>query len=163
MRKKNRPRAKHILIAATALLISASAVTAARWYLRPTPHPLVAQLTSTQKEREASFKKGYRAKNIPDPIATLTSRIDCIEEDIAALSAALKQAPPESQAALQSALTQRDAEVHTILKNAGPLLEKYEEKAIRAKAFDLLKIINVLQSRSFLFERAKDGGYTQGL
>ena len=118
-------------------------------------HPLIASLEESKKSREASFAQSYKEKKMPDAIATLTGSIDRIEEDIAALSAAIKENPQKDLSEVQQALQQRDEEVHQLLKDAAPVLDKYAEKAMRTKDFDLLKLIDVLQSRSFLFERRR--------
>lgn len=117
---------------------------------------IVKDLDASAAQREEKFAKGYTARQTPLPLAQFTAHVDRLEEDIAHLGEALRKVAPadlEEQERLKTFINARDEESRTFIANNGSLLDKYAEKARRQKDPSTLKLINVLKSRTFLFER----------
>jgi len=146
-------RTKKIGLILSLLLLAAWFVPAGLWRLSRQRQTLASALATTAGERENTLTKDYFAKKVPAEIATLAAAIDRREEDIAALSKALACASANERESLSSALITLEDEELALLSRAAPVLEKQAEKAYRNHNVALFKMVQALQSRSFLFER----------
>ena len=125
-------------------------------YLAPEDNrlPCIKKIEESAVARENAFKKEYLNQRIPVVIAELAAYVERHEDDIKTLTIELSQASPEEQILIQQAINDRDLNVMSALKIAAPILAKYHEKAVRNKNTNLFKIVTILQSCSFLFERS---------
>ncbi len=139
-------------------LLAAITITGASvgyWHFRPTHSipPITSSLQASAPTRETALKKAYLDQKIPEPLATLAASVERMEEDITTLTNALEAANPAEQALLTTIIATYDDALRMKLADARPLLEKYAEKAARTHNANLFKLVTILQSCSFLFER----------
>ncbi len=162
--KKPAPAALAIIIIALGSLISLYifrqpkqnpfSIISNKWRRQPA---IVQELNTTAADREKDLTALYISHRIPQPLAALTAKIDRIENDIARLSATLNSSPAasvEEEKVIRAAIKEKELESRTVMKANDALLDKYAEKARRAKDPEITRLVHVLKSRSFLFERA---------
>jgi len=117
---------------------------------------IIRELNATAADRERELTAIYVSHRIPEPLAALTAHIDRIENDIVELSNALTKEPSLSQTeekAVRSAILEKENASRTALDTNRLFLDKYAEKARRNKDPEISRLVQVLKSRSFLFER----------
>jgi hypothetical protein len=155
MNKKNKPFSP-VIAGITCCLTIALAVF---WYrhINTVPqNPIIAELRLSAASREQTYAKKYLDQKIPTPLATLAATVERHEHDRVIIQEELGQVTEEAeQKELNQALISADEELIALLNNNRPMLDKYAEKAVRNHNANLFKIVTILRSCSFLFERTE--------
>jgi len=118
--------------------------------------PLVKQLALSADAREQKYARLYETQNIPSPVARIAGKIDRYEEDVATLQKRLHTADTLQETErwqLLKALEEAEGEALRTLTQEQETLDLYTQKAFRERDATLLKLIQILKSRAFLFER----------
>ena len=150
---KKKIKKKITVIAASVLFLIAGSGTLWYW-LQSTKLAIIQILEHSAQSRELSYQKAYLDQKIPLPIATLAATVERLENDISSLNNELLRATPEECAQIKGAIELADQAILTLIKQSKDLLNKYGEKARRTHNGNLFKIVTILQSCSFLFERS---------
>jgi hypothetical protein len=153
MNKKNKTLNPVIVAITSCLMIGLTVF----WYRHiniPAQNPIINELRLSARSREQLYTQRYLDQKIPTPVAQLAATVERYEHDRVIIQEELGQTTEElEKSELTQALITADQELIELLNKNRPMLDKYAEKAVRNHNANLFKIVTILRSCSFLFER----------
>lgn len=112
---------------------------------------ILKEMYATRVEREKKHTQQYIKIGIPQKVATIAGTLDRMEEDFTSCRTALKSADDdEIEASLYKEIKRIDDGVDTYMEKVGPIIDEYETLAFKKRDTQLIKFMQILQSRSFL-------------